>query len=214
MFKFLLPKEEQFFELFDRMGANLVEGVQLLNQMLDPGAPACTPQGRSELALRVKTIEHQTDGVAHQIISRLHKTFVTPIDREDIFHLVGRLDDVLDLTEGAASRIELYQPKEVPHESVELGKVLLESARLVQDMVHLLSDMKKSARILELAVEINRLEHEADLLRRGTLARLFREEKDVFELIKWKDIQEYMEKATDRCEDVANITEGIVLENT
>jgi uncharacterized protein len=214
MFKFLLPKDEPFFELFDKMSANIVEGVQLLNQMLDPALPACSEHARDELARQLKTVEHQTDGVAHQIISKLHKTFITPIEREDIFHLVGRLDDILDLAEGAGSRIELYKPKAVPYESVDLARTLLESVRLVQEMIHLLSDMKKSARILELTVEINRLEHEADQLRRGTLARLFREEKDVFELIKWKDIQEYMEKATDRCEDVANITEGIVLENT
>ncbi len=213
MFKFLLPKEDYFFHAFDRICANMVEGADLLQQMLSVD-PVCGAIPRSDLAQRLKTVEHQTDGIVHEIYSRLHKTFITPIDREDIHRLVGRLDDVLDLAEGAASRIELYQPKAVPSESLELSKVLLESTKLVQDMIHLLSNMKKSPQILDLTVEINRLEHEADIIRRSTLARLFREEKDVFELIKWKDIQEYIEKATDRCEDVANIVEGIVLENT
>ena len=213
MFKFLLPKDDYFFHSFDRMCDNMVEGADLLHRMLEVD-PTCGSSQRSDLAQQLKAVEHRTDLIVHDIYSRLHKTFITPIDREDILHLVGRLDDILDLAEGAGSRIELYQPTAVPSESQELSRVLLTSTKVVKDMIHLLADMKKSPRILELTVEINRLEHEADIIRRSTLARLFRDEKDVFELIKWKDIQEYIEKATDRCEDVANIVEGIVLENT
>jgi len=214
MFKFLLPKDEYFFEQFDKMAVCLVEGAQMLNQILEIDIQS-TPEPRfNELALQLKTIEHQSDNIAYQIMAKLHKTFVTPLGREDMFHLVGRLDDVLDLTEGASSRIALYQPKIIPSESRQLGQVLLQSTKLVQEMVGLLHNMKNQARIMELTEEISRLEDQGDFYRRSTLARLFQEEKDVFELIKWKDIQEYIEKATDRCEDVADVVEGIVIEST
>ncbi|MBN2345383.1 MAG: DUF47 domain-containing protein [Candidatus Aminicenantes bacterium] len=208
MFKSLVPKNEVFFELFDQISANTVEGVQTLVTMLDD----C--ESTNEYAVRLKSLEHQTDQLVHGVMSHLHKTFVTPIEREDIHQLAVRLDDILDLAEAASSRIDLYRPCRVPGEARELGHVLLESAKLVKEMVGLLRNLKKPARIMELTVEINRLEDQADYIRRSTLARLFREEKDPFELIKWKDILEYIERATDRCEDVADITEGIVLENT
>ncbi|MCX6557020.1 MAG: DUF47 family protein [Candidatus Aminicenantes bacterium] len=208
MFKSLVPKNEIFYELFDQISANTVEGVQILVKMLDE----CDHY--NEHAVSLKSLEHQTDLLVHSVMSHLHKTFVTPIDREDIHQLASRLDDILDLAEAASSRIDLYRPCAVPREAKELSHVLLESVKLVKEMVGLLRNLKKPARIMELTVEINRLEDQADYIRRSTLARLFREEKDPFELIKWKDILEYIERATDRCEDVADITEGIVLENT
>jgi len=168
----------------------------------------------SEFSQRIKTIEHEVDQTVHAIMAKLHKTFVTPIDREDIHQLAVHLDDILDQTEAASSRIDLFCPDCMPNEARDLAAVLLESAKLVQEMVGLLRRLKEPSRILELTVEINRLEDQADYIRRSTVARLFREEKNPFELVKWKDILEYMEKATDCCEDVANITEGIVLENT
>ncbi|HLP58335.1 MAG TPA: DUF47 family protein [Candidatus Deferrimicrobium sp.] len=207
-FSSLLPKDNYVFDMFDKMCINLVEGAEVLVRMFEKGSDYVEP------AIHLKTIETQTDQYVHDIISYLHRTFVTPIDREDIFQLVHRLDDILDLTEGAASRIRLYQPKEVPEGALDLVKVLLESAKLIKEMMGLMRNMKKSARIIELTVGIKRLENDADLIRRSILARLFEEEKNVFELIKWKDILDYIEKGTDRCDDVGNITEGIVLENT
>ncbi|HOW44491.1 MAG TPA: DUF47 family protein [Candidatus Aminicenantes bacterium] len=208
MFKSLVPKNNVFYDLFDQISVNIVEGVQTLVAMLNECG------GYDEHAVRLKSLEHQTDQLVHSVMSHLHKTFITPIEREDIHQLAGRLDDILDLAEAASSRIDLYRPCAVPREALELGHVLLESVKLVKEMVSLLPDMKKRARIMELTVEINRLEDQADYIRRSTLARLFREERDPFELIKWKDILEYIERATDRCEDVADITEGIVLENS
>lgn len=207
-FSSLLPKDNYVFDMFDKMCINLVEGAEVLVRMFEKGSDYVEP------AIHLKTIETQTDQYVHDIISYLHRTFVTPIDREDIFQLVHRLDDILDLTEGAASRIRLYQPKEVPEGALDLVKVLLESAKLIKEMMGLMRNMKKSARIIELTVGIKRLENDADLIRRSILARLFEDEKNVFELIKWKDILDYIEKGTDRCDDVGNITEGIVLENT
>ena len=208
MLKSLLPKNEDFQTLFDQISANTVEGVQILVKMLED----C--EHYNEHAIHLKSLEHRTDQLVHSVMSHLHKTFITPIDREDIHQLAVRMDDILDLAEAASSRIDLYRPCDVPHEAKELSAVLLESVKLVREMVGLLHNLKKPARIMELNVEINRLEDQADYIRRSTLARLFREEKDPIELIKWKDILEYIERATDRCEDVADITEGIVLENT
>ncbi|HCS48842.1 MAG: hypothetical protein A2V45_15225 [Candidatus Aminicenantes bacterium RBG_19FT_COMBO_58_17] len=208
MFKSLTPKDAEFYDLFDKISAGIVDGAEMLVKMLD------AKEGTAEFPIKIKTIEHQTDQTVHALMSKLHKTFVTPIDREDIHQLAVHLDDILDQTEAASSRIDIYCPLCAPPEVLELGSVLLESAKLVREMVGLLRQLKKPGRILELTVEINRLEDQADYIRRSTVARLFREEKNPFELIKWKDILEYLERATDCCEDVANVTEGIVLENT
>lgn len=206
--KKILPKDNFYFGQFERMTEKIVEGVCILDEMLEKG------NRYGEYARHLKTVEHEGDHIVHNILNHLHKTFITPIDREDIHMLVGRLDDILDLAEGAGSRIDMYQPRDIPPEAKKLTKVLVESATLVKEMICLLNNLRKPERILELTVEINRLEDEADYIRRSTLARLFRDEQDVRELIKWKDILEYIERSTDRCEDVANITEGIVLEHT
>ncbi|MGE5342113.1 MAG: DUF47 domain-containing protein [Candidatus Omnitrophota bacterium] len=208
MFKSLFPKDAFFFDKFDKISVYMVEGAEILFDMIHHGGDY------GDSARRLKQLEHNADQVAHEIIAHIHKSFITPIDREDIFHFVNRLDDILDLTESAACRIDLYQPKTVPNGAKDLARVLLESTKLVQEMIGHLHNLKKSERILLLTIDIKRLENEADTIRRQILTDLFKEEKDVFELIKWKDILEYMEKSTDRCEDVANITEGIVIENT
>jgi len=208
MLKAFIPRDELFFDFFEKIGANLVAGVRTLVKMMDAG------ENMQELAQDTKSIEHETDQLVHSLMSHLHKTFVTPIDREDIHQLAVCLDDILDEAEAAASRIDQYCPACIPSEVRDISLVLLESVKLVQEMIGLIRNLKKPDRILELTVEISRLEDEADLIRRSTIARLFREEGNPFELVKWKDILEYIEKATDCCEDVANIVEGIVLENT
>lgn len=208
MIKSLIPKNEDFFDLFDKICAGILEGVEELLKMLEAKSEW------NEYAKKIKAIEHHTDDTVHGLMSKLHKTFVTPIDRMDIHDLAVHLDEILDQAEAAASRIDLYCPDCMPHEIKELTIVLLDSVKLVQEMISLLRRLKKPDRILALTKEIDRLEDDADDIRRGAIARLFREEKDPFELVKWKDIFEYLERATDCCEDVANITEGIVLENT
>jgi len=208
MFKSLTPKDYEFYDFFDRISAAVLEAVQTLVTMLE------TNGSSAEFSQKIKTIEHQTDQTVHALVAKLHKTFVTPIDRYDIHQLAVHLDNILDQAEAVSSRVDMYCPECVPPEARKLSIVLLESTNLVKEMVSLLRRLKDPARILELTVEIKRLEDQADHIRRSTVARLFREEKNAVELIKWKDIMEYLERATDRCEDVANITEGIVLENT
>lgn len=206
-FKSIIPRDEVFFDFFDKICAGVVDGVQIIQNMLD------APDKGRELSQRLKTVEHQTDQVVHGLMAHLHKTFVTPIDRDEIHALAGRLDDILDMTEAAGSRIDLFCPACYPSEARELSGVLGESVKLVREMIGLLRNFRKPERILALTAEINRLENQADYIRRSAVARLFREEKNPVELIKWKDILEFLEKATDRCEDVANVTEGIVLEH-
>lgn len=208
VFKKFLPKDDFYFTHLDLITEKIVEGVRILDKMLEH-TNAC-----GEYAQRLKTVEHEGDEIVHALLARLHKTFITPLDRDDIHMLVCGLDDILDTAEGAGARIDMFRPRHVPAEAKDLVKVLLESARLIHEMIGLLRNLKQPQRILGLTVEIRRLEDQADHIRRSTLARLFREEEDVRELIKWKDILQYIERSTDRCDDVGNITEGIVLEHT
>jgi predicted phosphate transport protein (TIGR00153 family) len=208
VFKKFIPKDDYYFTQLDLITEKIVEGVRILDEMLDH------TDAYGEYAQRLKTVEHEGDEIVHALLARLHKTFITPLDRDDIHMLVCGLDDILDTAEGAGARINMFRPRHVPVEAKDLVKVLLESVRLIQEMIGLLRNLKQPQRILSLTVEIGRLEDQADHIRRSTLARLFREEEDVRELIKWKDILQYIERSTDRCDDVGNVTEGIVLEHT
>ncbi len=208
MLKKILPKDDFYFDQFDKMVDTIIQGVNVLKEMIEKG------EKFSEFAQHIKTIEHHGDQLVHETVSHLHKTFITPFDREDIHELVNRLDDIIDLAEVASSRIDLYQPRAIPREVIDLTNVLVGSVQLLKEMLYLLRNLKDPKHILELTKEIKRLEDKADYIRRSTMARLFRDEQDVRELIKWKDILEYIERATDRCEDVADVTEGIVLEHT
>jgi uncharacterized protein len=204
----LIPRDDVYFDYFDRVTANIVKGVEIL-QRID------AEERRQHYFQQIRTVEHETDEIVHEALSHLHRTFVTPLDREDIHQLLSTLDDILDLTHGAAGNIALYHPELFPPELQNLVRVLYESVKIVQEMVALLRHLGKNAkRILELTVEVNRLENDADLIRRDAMARLLREETDAIELIKWKDIIASVENATDRCEDVGNLLEGIVLKNS
>jgi len=207
--KSIIPQDDLFYENFDRIAELSVEAAGVLKTMVTGG------QDNDALARKVKSLEHEADEAVHATMEHLHRTFVTPLDRSDIRHLAMGLDNILDLTDAAASRIPQYGVRVIPDEARQLALVLHQSTQEVQKMVGLLRRLNQHVEQLKgLAVEIDRLENEADLLRRTAMARLFREGGDVLELIKWKEILEYIEGATDRCEDVSDIVEGIVLENT
>lgn len=210
--KSIIPRDELFFDKFDRIASLMVSAAEVLKSLLDGGS--ASGGGVEMLSRQIKTFEHESDEAVHVTMDHLHRTFVTPLDRGDIHRLAQQLDNVLDLIDAAASRIDQYKPKTILAEARQLGVVLLQSVKVTQEMVVALRHMKKqSDHILELTVEVDRLENEADLIRRTAMARLFHEEGDVFELIKWKEILQHLEEATDRCEDVSDILEGIVLEN-
>ncbi|MDY0004087.1 MAG: DUF47 family protein [Polyangia bacterium] len=209
MLKSLIPRDDLFFDQFEKMGKLMVQAMEALISLLK-----CEGD-YTEHARRVKTIESECDEVVHSAIDHLHRTFVTPLDRQDIRKLMVRLDDIVDLTEAVSSRIAIYKPKVMRPEALKLAEVSLESVKQVAAMLGELRQMsKRHERIKELAVEVNRLENAADDIRREAMALLFAEGGDVLEVLKWKDILEHLEAVTDRCEDASDILEGIALENT
>jgi predicted phosphate transport protein (TIGR00153 family) len=207
MFSSLLPKKNEFFDLFARHAALTVEGAEQLQALLQDLTHV------EEQAKRIKRTEHDADTIAHQTLEMLHKSFITPIERGDIHRIVSRIDDILDYIEAASQRLWLYEIKEATPEAKEMARVLVRSTDAVSKCVSALSRLKAPSPILAACVEINRLENECDTLLRLATARLFKEERDPLMVIKWKEIYESIEDATDRCEDVANVIEGVVLEN-
>ena len=204
----LLPHDASFFAHFEQQGKKTVEGCKAFLEMVE------NPTDLEAKAERVKRIEHECDDITHAVVEGLHKTFITPIDRNDIYTLITRMDDIMDLVEAAVDRLALYDIPQMTKEAVDLGRCLVSSAEHVLGAVSSIRDLKRPNGILQHCIEINRLENVADGILRSALARLFREEKDPIAVIKWKEIYETLESATDRCEDVANIIEGVVLENS
>jgi len=154
------------------------------------------------------------DDITHGVVEALHKTFITPLDRNDIYRLITKMDDIMDLVEAASERMALYEITQTTKECVDLARCLVAGAEHVLAAVTGLRNLKNPKTVLEQCVEINRLENVGDALLRGALANLFREQKDPIVIMKWKEIYEILESGTDRCEDVANIVEGVVLENS
>ena len=202
-----IPREEKFFDLFEELAEKIEEGGKLFLEML-------LDYDSFETSLaRLKEIEHEADEITHRTYEKMHTTFLTPIDREDIYALVNKMDSILDMTEAAAIRMSLYKIKAPKEELFQQARILNEATAKVKLVVRGLRDMKNAKMILEACVEINTLENAGDQILRTTMAKLFEHEKDPFELIKWKEIFERFEEALDICEDVSNIVEGIVLKN-
>jgi predicted phosphate transport protein (TIGR00153 family) len=204
----LLPRDESFFDDFEKHAQKTVEGCRALVEMAQGKVSA------AEAGPRIKAIESECDSITHHVVERLHKVFITPIDRNDIFRLISKMDDVIDFVEAASQRVVLYEVNANNKELWALGRVLQSGSERISEAVTGMRNLKHAEVILEKCVEINRLENEADVQLRGAIARLFKEEKDPIHIIKWKEIYELLETATDRCEDVANIIEGVVLENS
>jgi hypothetical protein len=207
MLRALLPKRLVFFDMFSKHAALSVQGAKLLHALLGDLSNV------EEKAQQIKQVEHDADTVAHQTLEMLHKSFITPIERGDIHRIVSRLDDILDYIEAASQRLWLYEIKEATPEAKEMSRVLVASTEAVKATVDALHNLRDPERIRAACVEINRLENECDTLLRLATARLFKEERDPVMVIKWKEIYENIEDATDRCEDVANVIEGVVIEN-
>jgi predicted phosphate transport protein (TIGR00153 family) len=163
-------------------------------------------------AEEVKRVEHMGDEITHTVIERLHQTFITPMDRGDIHGLISAMDDVLDLIEASAERLWLYGMKTMEPEALEFVDVLEKTVEEMGSAVRGLRDLKDRPRLLAHCTEVNRLENVGDQLLRRAVARLFAESKDPIHVIKWKEIYEFLENAIDRCEDVANVIEGVALE--
>lgn len=204
----LIPQEGKFFDYFEQLAEKIQEGGIVFTEILEDFE-------RSEHKLaRLKDIENQADAVTHVIYQKMHQTFITPIDREDIYALANKMDSIMDMIEAVAIRMYIYKVRRVAPELKELARILNNSIASIKRIIFLLRQNKKNkGEIMELCIKINSLENEADYVLRQAMAHLFEREKDAMELLKWKEIFERIETATDVCEDVSNVVEGIVLKH-
>jgi len=199
-----MPKEEKFFTLFEDSAANIFKAAQVMKEMVDNYAAA------DAKAKEIFDIEFDGDRITHEIIRHLNKTFITPFDREDIYNLASKMDDILDLIEAATDRMIVYKIEEPTIECRKLVAIIL---RMTEVITLAVKNLQSIGQIYDHCIEINRLENEADRVTRDAIGRLFDEEKDPIAIIKWKEIYEKLEDTTDSCEDVANILESVVLKN-
>ncbi len=206
MFRKLLPKKDIFFQYMGSAADKAVEIVEAFRELLDH---------LDEVDRRVgviKALEHTADEILHTVLAELHKSFVTPMDRNEISTISKRLDDIIDLVEGAAQRMLYYDLRVATPSLRKLVEILSRQVALVRQAVGALNDLRRPGPLRELLIQINTLENEADAVLRPTIGALFREETDTRIILKWKEVYEHIEKATDRCEDVADNIENILLE--
>ncbi|AVP57165.1 DUF47 domain-containing protein [Pulveribacter suum] len=214
LFGKLLPREGNFFDMFNQHAERIVEAARAFSQLV---ANYNDPHLRDRYNLDVDNAERAADRVTHEVNRTLHKTFITPIDREQIHSLINTMDDVADLLQDSAETMALYDIRHMTDEITRLTDLSLKCCERVQDAVKLLpriADPAVAEAALKICEEIDRLEGDADRVLRSAMSKLFREEVDVRELIKLKAIYELLESVTDRCEDVANHIEGVILENS
>jgi predicted phosphate transport protein (TIGR00153 family) len=202
-----MTRDAVFFAALANHAQKSVTASKLLVDMLDRLEDA------SKLAKMIKDLEHEGDKITHDCLAALHQTWITPLDREEIHALITSLDDVLDCIEAASERIALFEIDSATPEARELAKSIVEACSAMSSATRLLSDLKQPSKILELCVEINKHENAADAVYRTGLASLFKKGNDPLLVMKWRDIYDQLENTTDRCEDVANIIEGVVLEH-
>jgi uncharacterized protein len=200
----LIPREERFFSQFVTLADRIVSAATLLDRMLASDPPAW------DTALQIRQIEHECDAITHEIIQRLNRTFVTPFDREDIHALATSLDDVMDALDAAATVVRRFRMSAVRYGARELASLCLQSTTQMRVAVEAL---EKREGVHERAVEVNRLENAADDVHDEALRRLFEEELNAITVIKWKEVFDLLEDATDRCEDVADVLEGVVVKH-
>jgi hypothetical protein len=202
-----LTRREKFFDLFEALADRIVEGGRLFAEIVN------NYEHSEQKLSKLKEIEHEADTITHDIYHTLHHTFITPLDREDIYSLAGKMDTILDLIESAAVRMYLYRIRKTTRELSELARILNESIAEIRKIVYSVRNKQDAKMILSVCVVINTLENEADQVLRTAMMRLFENEKDPIELIKLKEIIQTTETATDICEDVSNIIEGIILKH-
>ncbi len=200
----LIPRDEQFYDLFQQLAGRLSLAATLLNQLFRE------PQRRAEHVQAIKAAEHEADGITHEIIDRLDRTFITPFDREDIHALASKLDEVVDLLDGAARRVEIFQITEVHPPAVRLSEVVVRAAAQIEDAV---KHMKDGKIVSVKAFELKKLEEEGDAIYHESMGALFQREHDAITVIKWKELYDKVEDALDQAEDVTNVLQSIALKN-
>jgi len=201
----LIPQERKFYDLFERASANLVESGQALQDLVEDF------QGVEQKVEHIRDLEHVGDSITHELMNLLRRTFITPIDREDISQIANSLDDVVDLIDAAAVSMVLFRIREPKEKAKQLAALIVECTQVVDRAIRKLRSRRNFPSMLQDSIELNRLENEADQVLRSALMELFDNHTDAVEIIKWREIYEQLETATDRCEDVADVLEGIVL---
>jgi len=202
-----IPREEKFFDLFKASAQNVVVAAHRLKEMVDDWKNV---EGSAD---KITELEHQGDTITHDIIARVHRTFVTPFDREDIVQLAHSLDDIIDFIHAAADAMFLYKVNRPGPRARELADIIVQATEEVEKVIPQLEKRIILSQVLKRCVEINRLENVADRVYRSAMAELFADSPDIAEVIKWREIYAHMESATDRCEDVANVLEGVAIKH-
>jgi predicted phosphate transport protein (TIGR00153 family) len=206
----LMPREGRFFSLFDAHAKLVVDGALALADVLRN----YEIQKDREVGIKIiEDAEHAADRITHETVQLLHTTFITPFDRDDIHRLISRMDDVLDLIQDTGESLLLYDIQKITPDATQLAELLRRCAERVQSAVGLMASMADAPAILKICQEIDQLESEADRVMRAAISALFRDETDVRQVIKLKAVYEALESATDKCQDVANVIESVVLEN-
>jgi predicted phosphate transport protein (TIGR00153 family) len=203
----LIPKEMVFFDLFEEAAKNAHQGALALVDLLEDF------RNVPEKVRKIKDIEHAGDRITHTTIEKLNQTFITPLDREDVHELISRIDDIIDLIDSAVARMHLYKIDKPTEDAKALARVLVSATKIILELLPKMRNLKLSSSLLQNCIEIHTQENEGDRIQQHALASLFENGHDPIFIIKWKDIYEELESATDRCEDVANVIEGIVLKN-
>lgn len=205
----LIPREVKFFDLLEQQSSAVVKGAKLLQECLESRGSTDEIYLASK---RIHEVEHEGDKLVHSLMDRLNKSFITPLDREDIHELTSRLDDVLDYVDAVAKRLVTFKISAPTHHAIELGRIIVRGAEETAIGIALLRDLSKADAIMKQCEKINQLENDADQVMRDALNDLFNGgARDPLEVIKWKDIYEHLELATDKCEDVANIIESVLV---
>ena len=204
----LLPRDERFFDLFTSVATLNVEAAQHLHELLKADGDRST-----YLVDAIKRLEHDADQITHEVISRLDRSFITPLDREDIYLLASRLDDVLDLIDGTARRLQIFRPQNPPHGVAMIAEVITRATQQILEAVRVLNGRKAQV-VITACAHIKKLEEEGDATYHEWLGRLFDDEKDPINLVKWKEIYDTLEKTLDQAEDVANVLESIAIKHS
>lgn len=212
MFGKLMPKEGKYFDHFNNHAALIAKGGQLLTELIT--ALANQSGEATRLADEIDQVERQADKITHETLAQLHKSFITPFDRDEIHELISGMDDILDIIQDVAESVSLYDIQQIPQEAVAMAEVTARCCNKIESVVKLLDSMQNGPHILTICHAIDDLESDADRLHRELMSKLFREEPDIRQVIKLKEIYEILESVSDRCKDVSGTIEAIVLENS
>jgi uncharacterized protein Yka (UPF0111/DUF47 family) len=200
----LLPKDEEFFKMFAELASRITGSAKLLHSLFSE------PERLHDLVGAIKQLEHEADGLTHDVIERIDTTFITPIDREDIHLLASRLDDVIDIIDGTARRAQMFGIRDRRQAAVDLAAILVRASEAVEGAV---AAFKKPKIVVQVGTQVKRLEEDGDMLYHEAMGRLFEGRPDPLEVIKWKELYDMLESTIDQCEDVANTLESIALKN-